>query len=91
MTFNEKRRLAVQRELEYLRNLAAGLRTVGYSDYLAGQLDVVAGRLEKINAEDQAVDEKVEALDNLLALPLREKSLADMTMDELARHFGGAK
>ena len=82
MTYEEKKRLAVQRELVELRKISRAL------DRLVVEFHDGVNRLEKIADDERLVDEKINALDALFGRPT--KPLVDMNMNELARHFGGA-
>lgn len=92
MTHAEKIALAVERELTILRETSQA-----FDGALAACLDLAAEfragvtRLEKIQADEDTLDVKIDDLDRLMSRgKYRTKSIADMTMDELARHFGGA-
>ncbi len=98
MTFNENRRLAIRREIEYLQKTRDSMSSVleavqvvkEFVELKQSQIDLSVKRLASIVAEDADVDAKVANLDEALGLRRQEKPIADMTMDELARHFGGA-
>jgi len=47
-------------------------------------------RLAKLIDDDKELDDKIAAADRLLKRREYPKPVEDMTVDELARHFGGA-
>ena len=94
MTYNEKRRLAVRRELciilEELRPILESAAP-GKDVEHCGRIMSAVERLDKIQDDDAAVDKKIREAGKLCgALRPYPKPVEDMTIDELARHFGGA-
>lgn len=93
MTYNEKRRLAVRRELciilEELRPILESAAP-GKDVEHCGRIMSAVERLDKIQDDDAAVDKKIREADRLTNRRPYPKPVEDMTIDELARHFGGA-
>lgn len=93
MTHAEKIRLAYAREVLILRETSQALDgAIAAVTDLATEFRAGVTRLERIAQADENVDEKIDALDRLMRRGkyANSKPLVDMTMDELARYFGGA-